>query len=87
MSGLRIDQSLLSSAAPAPAYRVQIQPVDDSHVAFPHLWLSGFHQERHYRQTLSPALHSADVSLGVAGPADFLLGVSKYALVSVHFVR
>src|ERR1043165_6519163 len=86
VSPLRIDARVLSTSASASGSRVQIESADRSDAAVHRLWISGIHQERDHRQAASSGFHPAGLSLGVAGVAAFLLGLSQHALVSVRLL-
>ena len=81
-----LDTSVLSTAASASDRGVQIESADRDDVAFHRLRISRLHQERNHGQ-VSPGFYSTDLSLGLAGAAALLLGLSEYALVSIHFLK
>ncbi len=86
VSGLRLNARVLSITAPSSGRSFQAEPVNGDDAAIHYLWLPRFHQERDYEQAASSHLHSADLSLGLARGARFLLGIPQYTMVSVRLV-
>src|SRR6266550_3191443 len=86
MSGLRLDAGVLSTTASSSSRGLQAEPFDGDDAAIHYLRLPRFHQKRDHRYAPPPHLHPADLSLGVAGGARFLLGFPQYAVVSLRVV-
>ena len=87
VSRLRIDTRFLSTAAPASSRGVQAESAYHANAPFHRLRFSRIHEKRDHRQAVSPPLHPAILSVGVARAAAFLLGLSQYALVSVRLLK
>src|SRR5690242_8903202 len=87
VSRLRIDPRVLSAATSASGRGVQAESADHADPPVHRLRFSRIHAKRNHRQAVSPPLHSAGLSLGVARAATFLLGLSQHALVSVRLLK
>ena len=86
VSGLRFNARVLSTIAFASGGGIQAEPVNGDDAAIHCLRLPGFHEERDHGRAAAPHLHPADLSLGMARVARFLLGLPQYALVSLRVV-
>src|SRR5258706_16147601 len=86
MPGLWLNPRLLSAIASASGRGLQAESADGDDVAVHCLRIPRFHEERDYGSAASPHLYPANLSLGVAGGAHFLLGFSQYAVVPLRLL-
>src|SRR6266446_4458581 len=87
MSRLRIDASLLSTAAPASNRGLQVESLDGADAALYRLRLPRIYQERDHGPASTKSFYSAGLYVGLAGAANLLLDFSQHAVVSLSIVK